>query len=243
MTSAPAIPNPTGHPARYSGAIVNRLREALFDHYPDPDSRPSIFDPFAGTGERLAELLGEEFRGSGIELHREFIVNRKLVKFGDATKSGFYPTRRFVIVTSPVYPNGMAEAWKVSDTDTSKRNTYAAALARLGGKRSFRSDMSVLGYRGTKPGGRSVKRANYWAIADQAVACWTANPQCVEVYVNVSDFKSGGDVEPFVQDWRNLLRFHGWKIKATYRVRTPRHRGNANADQRLAYEAIVLATR
>lgn len=241
--SAASIPNPTGHPARFSGAIVARLRLALFVHYPAKYQRPFIFDPFAGTGERLAELLGFDFEGGGVELHSKFIVNRKLVKVGDATKAKSYPkNRRFIIVTSPVYPNGIAESWKISDTDTSTRNTYAAALAALDGTPKA-NDMGVFGYRGTKRGGRSIKRAAYWELAEQAVEQWTANDNCARIYLNVSDFLSSNEVEPLVADWRKLLRDHGWTIVATYRVRTPRHRGNDNADQRVASESIIVAER
>lgn len=239
MTKA-AIPNPTGHPARYSGAIVDRLRTALLDRHPDPDSRPYVFDPFAGTGERLAEILNDRFEGGGIELYGDFIVDRKLVKVGDATKPDGYPTNRpFIIVTSPVYPNGMAEAWKVSEADTSKRNTYSANRK----SKTKPNDMGVLGYRGTKRGGRSVKRQAYWNLASDAAYRWTDNPLCTEVYLNVSDFMSGGEVEPFVQDWRDLLKRNGWKIVTTYRVRTPRHNGNDNADQRVGHECIIVAQR
>jgi hypothetical protein len=237
MTSQLAIPNPTGHPARFSGAIVDKLREVLLARAPIP----YIFDPFAGTGERLAELLGDDFEGGGIELHNHFIVNRKLVKVGDATKAKCYPRRPFVVVTSPVYPNGMAESWNVSPGDTSTRNTYSGALAKLGGLPKP-NDMGVFGYRGTKRDGRSLRRAAYWSLAGEAVACWTASP-CTGIFLNVSDFLSGGVVEPLVQDWRALLREHGWKITHTYKVRTPRHKGNEHADQRLDYESILVAVR
>lgn len=235
--AASSIPNPSGHPARFSGAVVDRLRDVLLSDY--PEHRPFVFDPFAGTGERLAEILGDEFKGGGIELHRKFIVNSQLVTQGDATDIRCYPDRRFIVVTSPVYPNGMAERWNVSDT--SKRNTYDAALTALGARRRPRNDMSSLGYRGTKRGGRSLKRIAYWTVADAAVGAWSHNGQCEAVYLNVSDFMSGGEVEPFVQDWRDLLRAHGWRPFTTFRVRTPRHKGNDNADQRVSHECIVVA--
>ncbi len=240
MKSAAAIPNPTGHPARFSGAVVDRLIKVLRERHVIQLDDPFVFDPFAGTGERLDEILqATGLDGGGIELEREFIVNRNLVKVGDATKARFYPDQRFVIVTSPVYPNGMAEAWEVSPADTSKRNTYTAAK----GAPLKPNNMGALGYRGTKRGGTSLKRLTYWGLADHAVQCWADSEHCVGIYLNVSDFMSGGEVEPFVADWRDLLRRHGWTIVSTLRVSTPRHRGNDNADQRVGSESIIVAER
>lgn len=243
MSSKASIPNPSGHPARFSGAVVDKLRELLLGLRVATVSaewmrHPYIFDPFAGTGERLAEILGDEFEGRGVELYSDFIVTRQLVKVGDATKIGSYPLMPFVIVTSPVYPNGMAEAWDVSESDTSTRNTYAANRTQ----KSKPNDMGVMGYRGTKRGGRSVKRAAYWRTAEQCVVNWRVSP-CEAIFLNVSDFMSGGEVEPLVKDWRDLLKRHGFRIDGTYRIRTPRHRGNDNADQRVDTEKIIVAVR
>lgn len=243
MTSAPSIPNPTGHPARFSGAIIDRLRRALLSRYPDPYDQPYVFDPYAGTGERLAELLGNDFDGGGVELQRKFIVARQLVKQGDATNPKVYPTVPFVIVTSPAYPNGMSEQYNIGEADTSYRPTYANAHQRLGGDKLHPNNMGALGYRGTKRGGRSVKRAAYWELARRSVEVWTANEHCIGIYLNVSDFLSGGEVEPLVADWADLLREHGWKQVTRYKVRTPRNNGVDNADQRVEYETILVMRR
>lgn len=243
MTSAASIPNPTGHPARFSGAIVDKLRTLLLARYPLP-ARPFVFDPLAGTGERLAELLGDDFEGGGVELQRMFIVNRDLVKQGDATRPGVYPKRPFVIVTSPVYPNGIADSYDIGEADTSYRPTYTAAHFKLGGGKLHPNNMGRYGYRGTKRGGRSIKRAAYWDLARRIVVEWTRNENCVGIFLNVSDFKAkGGTIEPLVADWRTLLRDYGWKIERTYKVRTPRNNGVEHADQRVEHESIIVAVR
>lgn len=238
MRSAPSIPNPSGHPARFSGAVVDRMRKLLLAR----DDRPYVFDPFAGTGERLAELLGDDFEGGGVELQARFIVNSQLVKRGDATNHTVYPRRPFVVATSPVYPNGVAEQYDIGEGDASYRPTYYAAHRRLGGGKLHHNNMGAFGYRGTKRGGSSVKRAAYWNVASRAVERWTSNGMCIGIYLNVSDFMSGGQVEPFVADWRKLLAEHGWK-STTVKVVTPRNKGVEHADQRVEFETILVARR
>jgi hypothetical protein len=248
MSSPTSIPNPTRHPARFSGAIVDKLRALILAEYPHQDGRPFIFDPFAGTGERLAELGSFDADGNrifvgGIELQRHFIVNKRLVKQGDATKPKMYPVgTKFVIATSPVYPNGMAEQYDIGEEDPSYRPLYVVANKLAGGDVKLHpNNMGQFGYRGTRRGGRSVKRAAYWELAGQAVEQWTRNLWCQGIYLNVSDFMSGGVVEPLVDDWKALLRAHGWKIKRTVKVKTPRNKGVNNAALRVEHECIVVA--
>lgn len=245
MTSPASIPNPTGHPARYSGAVVDKLRALFLADYPDWLGRPIIFDPNAGTGERLAEILapdknGDEVYGRGIEIQRKFIVNKKLVKYGDATQAKYYPDgEHWVAMLSVVYPNGMADGFVPSESDTSKRHTYTVA----NGGPLHANNMGQYGYRGTRRDGRSAKRRGYWHLADKMVECWTTNPWCMGVYLNVSDFMSRGEVEPLVDDWAALLRQWGWDTRRRYKVETPRNRGNDNAEQRVGNEVIIVATR
>ena len=57
-----------------------------------------------------------------------FIVDPRVVQ-GDATDPATLSERRARIVTSPVYPNGMADDFAAKDP--TKRNTYRAAKHRL----------------------------------------------------------------------------------------------------------------
>lgn len=242
MASPQSIPNPANHPARYSGAVIDRFIKLIGSYEADLAEVTTLFDPFAGTGERLAELQATGYQVSGIELQRSLIVNRSIVKQGDATRAKRYPGVPYAIVTSPVYPNGVADSHRANDT--SKRFTYTVANRLNGGGDELHpNNMGRYGYRGTKRGGRSERRAAYWRLARQAVDIWTGDPNCRMVFLNVSDFLSGSEVEPLTADWRSLLREFGWKIDKTVKVATPRNRGNANSEQRVDHEAIIVAKR
>lgn len=250
--------NPTGHPARFSDEIVAQLAEILVGMWPDWFGRPEIFDPFAGTGEMLAALdlacahpdLGGStvgFGHSGVELEPEFIVNPRIV-VGNATDPAAYPPARpkppacWVVVTSPVYANGMGDNHK--PRDTSKRYTYRFAKIMLTGDPDATlhpDNMGAYGYRGTMRGGRSRRRRRYWEIADAAVANWRT---AEAVIVNVSDFKhSRGKVEPLVDDWQALLARHGWTSQILVPVGTKRSKNGANREERVDREVIIVARR
>ena len=234
-------PNPTGHPARFSDEIVDEFRKILQDAYPEWLGRPVLFDPFAGTGEALAALAAElDFPYGGVELQPEWI-NATNIVCGDATDLKVYPPPPFVIITSPTYPNGMADSWVA--TDDSERNTYQWRLDRLVGKHveMHPNNQAQYGYRGTKRGGKSKRRSNYWRVAEAAVVNWRWADM---ILLNVSDFKhSNGQREPLVMDWRWLLKENGWLQQIEIGVDTRRNRNGANADQRVEHEVIVVAKR
>jgi hypothetical protein len=94
------------HPARYSAEIIQWFREN-----PHFDSA-FVHDPFAGTGERLGALADElGFTFTGTEIEECYIVDER-VKVGNSLLPTSYPVRPFVIVTSPVYANGMCDTFK-----------------------------------------------------------------------------------------------------------------------------------
>jgi hypothetical protein len=233
------------HPARFSPQIIDKLERLLDDAY--PANQPHIHDPFAGTGERLVALARRlNWTCSGTELEPAFIETEH-VRVGNATHQFTYPAVErypYIIVTSPVYPNGMADSWAARDG--SKHNTYREAKARLldldpPDVGLHPDNMGGMGYRGTKRGGTSKKRVRYWEVADQAVECWWGADA---VYVNVSDFMhSNGEVEPVVEDWARLLRSHGWTKQTHHEVETPRMGHGQNRDQRVAHEIIIEGRR
>src|SRR5687768_13659268 len=113
------------HPAQYSPEVIEAITPILAEW------NAPVLDPFAGTGVRLGWLcdqLGLPYMG--IEIEPEFIVDPRVVN-GDAT-DGFTASEWTVIVTSPVYPNGIADHFKASDTKG--RHTYRAALADIAGE-------------------------------------------------------------------------------------------------------------
>lgn len=242
------------HPARFSKPIVDVIRDILVAEFPDWLGRPIIHDPFAGTGERLREICttdgGEPgFYYSGTEIEQCFIVDPGIIH-GDACDSLTYPSARFpnevatggwVVCTSPVYANGMADNHK--PRDASKRHTYRAAKIEITGNPEATlhpDNMANYGYRGTSRTGPSVRRAKFWDIAHAAMLNWASASL---VIVNVSDFISGGVVEPHVDDWKQLLRRHGWVSQLDVPVGTQRQGNGENREVRVANEVVIVARR
>lgn len=243
------------HPARYSQAIIDRFAEILLGHWPDWFGRPKLFDPFAGTGERLAELAQRTgFDYGGVEIE-EWCIVAPHIDQGDATAWESYPPARhpleyghghWLVITSPVYPNGMADAHLARDG--SPRKNYRKAKAEATGDEEaalHHNNMGGFGYRGTKrpeEGGKSTKRAEYWRIAQESVRWWGTAEL---VLVNVSDFiytRNGEErVEPLVDDWAELLSVYGWTGQVRHEVTTPRMKHGANGEKRVAAEVIIEA--
>jgi hypothetical protein len=232
--------NPTGHPARYSIQIINKLRQVI-----EPEWH--IHDPYAGTGEQLGELADERgFVFTGTEIEPKFIRDKR-VKAGDATVKRGYPKGAWTGCTSPVYPNGNADYFASSDKEAKawKRNTYRHALVRLTEGEHTELDqrnMARFGYRGTKFNGTSKARKAYWELARKSVAQWGTAERFI---LNVSDFMSGDVVEPFTNQWIELMREFGWKVSKSYRVKTPRYRNGSDEsrDQRVPYEYVIVFVR
>lgn len=239
------------HPARFSKEVVDAIQLILEPVVAGIWRPQHIHDPFAGTGERLRELcyqFGPPLTFSGTEIEPEFIVvdsdPQGFIFEGDATVAGTYPDPTvyfYIIVTSPAYPNGMADSWAAQDP--SKRKNYRRALEEITGedRQLHVNNQGRYGYRGTTA--KSKKRVEYWRIARESVRNWSGASLVV---VNVSDFiysKLGIDhTEPVVAEWDNLLKEHGWQ---TYRVPvgTRRMRHGANSDKRVPAEWILVGSR
>lgn len=233
------------------------LAEIVVAEYPEWLGRPTIVDPNAGTGEALREFarlcvqLDEAgyhtgFEVHGIELEDVWIVD-DIVRQGDATDISCYPDSavgRWVMMLSPVYPNGVADNFIPRDDST--RFTYISKAIRRLDDKTFRlhpNNQAAYGYRGTKRHGKSKRREAYWRLADQMCAVWAKLPAEL-ILLNVSDFKhSNGEIEPVVADWRELLARHGYGDQLEIPVATPRMRNGENADQRVDVEVIVKARR
>jgi|JI10StandDraft_1071094.scaffolds.fasta_scaffold08724_9 hypothetical protein len=234
--------NITGHPARFSPSIINCISGYI-------PFGAQVHDPFAGTGERLGRMvdalaLAEDnpfCTFSGTEIEPCFIVDKRVV-FGDATDPGSYPKGAgLVIVTSPVYPNGVADHFFAQITKW-KRNTYRQAVAALEGRdrELVPTNMGRYGYRGTSQ--KSKKRTAYWSLARTAVANWA---HAEMVILNVSDFMVGKDIEPLVEPWGLLLEENGWKITRVEQVATPRYKNGSDKsrNERIDTEAVIVAVR
>lgn len=237
------------HPARYSPEVLDVIGPILTAEWPEWFGRPIVHDSFAGTGVRLVEFGREYgFRVSGTEIEACFVQCPTTVMVGDSRDPATYPPLRYpnevatagwVQMTSPTYANGMADGHL--PRDGSRRKTYRKAKIDLTGNPEAKLEpgsMAGLGYRGTKRDGKSQRRARYWEIADACVANWGSASL---VIVNVSDFVSGGEVEPHVADWKALLARHGWVDQTDHEVATPRMRDGANGDVRVDHEVVIVA--
>lgn len=220
-------------PCPYSVPVIDVFRIIMLN---DPIRYSHIHDPFAGAGERmerLADHLGIVFTGTEIE---PAFIRSSCVAQGDSTDPSSYPVgSQYAIVTSPVYPNGMADDHEARDQ--SKRNTYRARLGTL----MHQNNMGGKGYRGTKRGGASLRRRQYWNLAERCVQNWGG---AHTVLVNVSDFihTVNGQrlTEPVVSDWVELLTRHGWVVVDVHDVKTQRQRYGANRI-RVEKESIIEA--
>lgn len=240
----------SSHPAPFSPGVLDCFARLI-----PRGSR--IHDPFAGEGVRLGKLADEHgWTFTGTELEAPFILDDRVVP-GNAIDASSYPPalicsacgqsppfnahgsrehqpKGYSIVTSPVYPNGIADDFNARDG--SRRRTYRAALAKITGTDAplHPNNQGRWGYRGTPLS--SSRRAIYWHLADQAVACW-GNAEAV--YLNVSDFVARSRVEPVVEGWARCLTNHGWTIVRSYPVSTRRWRDGANRESRVDGEVVL----
>lgn len=214
------------HPAQFSPEIVDAVRP-IIDHYGLP-----VHDPFAGPGVRLGKLCDElKLKFSGTEIEPEFIVDQRVVA-GDSTWCGSYPAGRHIIVTSPAYPNGMADHFNAKDG--SDRHTYRQALTKITGE-DRPLVFNNMGRHGVRAGATSATR--HFDIARNALRCWLPAP----VVLNVSDFIMGQRQYDLVADWRSLLLNAGYTILYEHGVQTKRQRHGANAHLRASHEVILVA--
>lgn len=212
------------HPSQFSHEVLDAMTSTLRTF-----GLP-VHDPFAGTGVRLGALCDRlKLDFTGTEEVAEFIVDPR-VRHGDSTYPDTYPEAPFVICSSPVYCNGMADHFKASEPEG--RHTYRQARHRLLGHDAPLSETNMGRYsirRGTKA------FETYAAIATMCVAWWWPNP----VILNVSDFYVGETVFPLTHFWRELLRGAGYKFAADRNVRTRRQRHGANGEKRVPFEQIL----
>lgn len=214
------------HPSQYSPEVLVAMTPVLRQLQMD------VHDPFAGTGVRLGELCDKlRLAFTGTEYEPEFIVDPRVAP-GDSTQPDSYPAQPYVIVTSPVYPNGMADHFKASVPEG--RHTYRQALHRLTGEDRPLGERNMGRYsirRGTKA------FQTYSVLATAAVGWWFPSV----VVLNVSDFYVGDEVFPLVRYWRGLLKASGYKFAADIEVKTQRQRRGANGEHRVDHETILTA--
>jgi hypothetical protein len=232
------------HPARWAPEILSAVTPYLLG------LRLPVHDPFAGTGERLGKLcdeIGVDY--SGTEIEPEFIRDDR-VRPGDSTDPDTYPARHdqgcdrlgwacdctgdaYMIVTSPVYPNGMTDHFEAKDA--SRRHTYRQGLAGIiGHDRPLHPNN--MGRWGNHYRRSPRSETTHFEIARQCIEHW---PRWA--IVNVKDVKAATYSVPVVELWRALLAARGYEIVDTKRVLTPGQRNGANGHLRVEHEVVLLA--
>ena len=215
------------HPCRFTPAVLDALAPVI-EGFGLP-----VHDPFAGTGERLGALcdrLGVGF--SGTEIEPEFIVDPR-VQPGDSTRAGTYPAVPHILITSPVYPNGMTDHFEARDG--SRRHTYRQALAtNLGRDRPLH--INNMGAYGNKIRRSHRSEQQHWGLATACLAHWPDT-----VIVNVKDTIARGERVPVVATWAGLLTDAGWGVTDWIVVDVHGQRHGANGHARVDHEVILVA--
>lgn len=219
------------HPAQFSSQVLEAIRPHL------ALLRLPVHDPFAGPGVRLAAVcddLGLDFTGTEIE--REFIVDFR-VSCGNSTHKGTYPDwdGDYVVVTSPVYPNGMTDHHHAKDDST--RHTYRSRLAKIIGE-DRELDPHNMGRYGNRVRRSAASERTYYWLAEAAVQHWPAN-----VIVNVKDCISGEYLVTVVTRWRQLLERFGYVIVDDIQVPVSGNRHGENHERRVDHEHVLVCHR
>jgi hypothetical protein len=218
---------PDTHPAKWSHEVLAAVAPILAEW------RLPVHDPFAGTGERLGKLCDQlELTFTGTEIQLPFIRDPRVAR-GDSTEADTYPSGDHVVVTSPAYPNGMADHFKAGDH--SRRHTYRQALAEILGH-DEPLHPNNMGRYGVRYGVNAETK--HFDLARRCVRWWPEH-----VVLNVSDFIVAGAVYPCVARWKDILGARDYRIVETIAVETPRQRHGANGDARVGHEVVLTAVR
>jgi hypothetical protein len=215
------------HPCQFTPAILDEIGIVV------DELRLPVHDPFAGTGERLGGLcdrIGVPF--SGTEIEPEFVVDLR-VDPGDSTLPLTYPPPPYMVVTSPVYPNGMTDHFEAKDA--SRRHTYRQALAAiLGHDRPLHPNN--MGRWGNRHRRSDRTEQVHFEIANRCIRWW---PEWA--VVNVKDVVATTYKVPVVVTWELMLEHHGYRIVQAIHVPCPGQRHGANRDLRCDHEVVLVA--
>lgn len=185
-----------------------------------------IFDPFGGRGRKLGPWCDARgYRFDAVDIERYPDPDPR-VRQGDSTQRTAYPDARFLVITSPVYLNGVSSDYKAGPTASTKPNGRMSYGVSLG----HALDPNNLA--------RTVVRSRpdkgalaYYAAHARAVQCWGR-----AAFVNVTSSMTA--------DWLGLLNTYFNYTKVIAEVETPRVRGGlTNAADRDPFEVWIEAAR
>ena len=238
-------PKPTAHPARWSASVLDGIEAVLADFGPSPERfaelpSPKMFDPYAGTLERLHTRFSRDWNVFGSEIEFEWADQHPNTIHGDCVEvmkgMAEYGELVTAVVTSPTYGNRMADQSMLPGVGAGARHTYNTYAFKLGKRLSALNTGATQWDNKT---GRSYRRLHR--------AAWAAAWEIIEpgglLIVNVSDHIRGGEVAPVVawhRDTITNMRSVGGQIPFEVKVDTPRQRQGANGDLRVECEWILM---
>jgi hypothetical protein len=246
---------PSLHPAQYSDELLPHIKAMLIAHWggwqADRFHSMMLLDPFAGLGIKMAalarEIGGVHFTGVEIEPgYAKGGVASPYVVRGDSRNLKAVPgIGHFVrfdgAVTSPVYPNGMADNFHQSDSDKSIRRTYVHGLRSVYGKDY---ELQPGNAAGTNPRRNPHGMLRFHDINEAVYdSVFEVLRPGAPFIVNVKDTPYMPDFASFTQ---KMLRCCGFEVKPqTCVVECPGSNFGANQHSgvKAPYEHLILARR
>ncbi len=231
------------HEAQFSTQLLDPIVEALLE-FVDPavfvDSDARLLDPFGGVGHKLAhiaERLG--MRPLGFEIEPGYFeagATHPCIVLGDSTSLPLADCSVSAAVTSPVYPNGMADNFRSRDFDQSVRHTYVHNL------RAFLGEGYELQANNTA--GVGHPRASKKALARMYEIHRQVWAEVHRVLIPGGVFVVNTKDTPkilFTDDTTAQLREAGFEIAAQRIIGTPGHNHGENHENKKTYEVITIA--
>lgn len=211
------------HPARYNKNLLPVFERMI------GNSRGFLYDPMAGTGERLLELqkklpnvifFGTEIEPEWARITPSIVLGIDAFLYLKHVSSNWFD----IILTSPTYGNRMADHHEAKDA--SKRNTYTHRLGRQlhennSGKMQWGADYRIF-------------HRYLW------LECYRVLKTKGKFILNIKDHVRDGVIQK-VTDWHiETLVDLGLNLVEHVKVKTPSLRNGENYNLRVPYESVIL---